>query len=379
MNTNFQFLDKTLQLYRYPKRFMHPSWQAWDAADELILAHVAEQCPEYVNHHFLILNDDFGALTTWLSPARITHISDSLVAQKACQKNLQLNQVASQQVEYLDSLSPLPQAPNWVLIKIPKTTALLEYQLVQLQAVIAPHTRIVAAAKAKSIQKSTLALFEKYLGKTHTSLAKKKSRLVFCEALLPLKVDTLPPPLKWTSDDGHMEIINFANVFARQQMDIGARLLAAHLPDCESKRVVDLGCGNGVIGLTVLQRTQLAKVTFIDESYMAVANARENVQLNFPERLSDCEFIVSNCLEEVDNQAQFDIVLCNPPFHQQNTITDHIAYQMFDDSKAKLARGGELRIIGNRHLDYPQTLKRLFGGYQVISSDRKFSILSAKK
>ena len=102
-----------------------------------------------------------------------------------------------------------------------------------------------------------------------------------------------------------------------------------------------------------------------------------------PSKLKQCEFIVSNCLDEYlrtpANDASVDIVLCNPPFHQQNTITDHIALQMFKDSKRILKHGGELRVVGNRHLDYPQTIKRLFGHYKVLASDRKFSILSATK
>jgi 16S rRNA (guanine1207-N2)-methyltransferase/23S rRNA (guanine1835-N2)-methyltransferase len=84
-------------------------------------------------------------------------------------------------------------------------------------------------------------------------------------------------------------------------------------------------------------------------------------------------------LEALDSSTTVDVVLCNPPFHQQNTVTDHIALQMFSDAKRHLSRGGELRIIGNRHLDYPLKLKGLFGGYKVIASNAKFSILSCIK
>ena len=114
---------------------------------------------------------------------------------------------------------------------------------------------------------------------------------------------------------------------------------------------------------------------------MAIASARLNVKQNLPQQLDNCRFLHSNCLDEFESLGidGVDLVLCNPPFHQQNAITDHIAYQMFKDAKKYLHRGGELRIIGNRHLDYPQKLKRLFGGYRVIASDRKFSILSTIK
>ena len=149
------------------------------------------------------------------------------------------------------------------------------------------------------------------------------------------------------------------------------------------KRIIDLGCGNGVLGLHVLHQSPDAHVIFVDESFMAIASAKMNIEKNMPDKLKQCEFLVSNCLDEYlrtpANDASVDIVLCNPPFHQQNTITDHIALQMFKDSKRILKHGGELRVVGNRHLDYPQTIKRLFGHYKVLASDRKFSILSATK
>ncbi|GAC16928.1 methyltransferase [Aliiglaciecola lipolytica] len=379
MNTSFHFLEKSLQLYRYPRRFAHPSWQAWDAADELILEHIHQEQGDITQASIVIMNDDFGALSCWLNEADIHHVSDSLVAQIACQHNIRENELDKTRIKFHDSLAQIPQAPDWVIIKIPKTLALLEHQLIQLQSVLAPTTRIVAGAKAKAIQKSTLALFEKYLGKTHTSLAKKKARLIFCEPELPLTQQISPYPTTWEMDQEPFTILNHANVFARQQIDIGARMLIDNLPNCNGKIVVDLGCGNGVVGLCVLKRFADAQVIFVDESYMAVESARQNVKNNLPDQFNRAQFVVSNCLERLEKQQQIDIVICNPPFHQLNTITDHIATQMFEDACSKLAKGGELRVIGNRHLDYPQKLKRLFGGYSVVASDRKFSILSSLK
>lgn len=67
-----------------------------------------------------------------------------------------------------------------MLIKIPKTLALLEQQLRALRLVVTPQTRIIAGAKARDIHNSTLELFEKILGTTTTTLAWKKARLINC-------------------------------------------------------------------------------------------------------------------------------------------------------------------------------------------------------
>jgi 23S rRNA (guanine1835-N2)-methyltransferase len=381
MLTILTLRDRNLNLVRYPQHLQHKSWQAWDAADEYLIEYVEQEFPDYQHKNVRIYNDDFGALACWFVQAKPLWVNDSFVSHKSCQLNLSNNLLDQNKIQFQDSLAHSEQTADLVLIKIPKTLALLEYQLISLQKVVNANTQIVAAGKVVSIQKSTQALFEKYLGPSRTSLAKKKSRLILCQAE-GNKSHTSPYPTLWQTELPEFTLANHANVFSRQQLDIGARALLSHLPNCFGKKVVDLGCGNGILGLTLLNQYPDCQLVFVDESYMAVASAQLNVQKNTPESLPRCEFLVSNCLDEFDaenDKSLVDIVLCNPPFHQQNTITDHIAWQMFQDAKRVLKKGGELRIVGNRHLDYPDKLKRLFGNCKVIASDRKFSILSALK
>ncbi|MCT7655968.1 methyltransferase [Oceanimonas sp. NS1] len=165
-------------------------------------------------------------------------------------------------------------------------------------------------------------------------------------------------------------------MFSRASLDIGARFMLEHLPANRPGRVIDLGCGNGVLGLMTLARNPQATVTFVDESHMAVESARLNVERNLPEAMERARFVVNNCLDGMGPDSA-DLVLCNPPFHQQQAITDHIAWQMMTDARRVLRRGGELLLVGNRHLDYHQKLKRLFGNQRVVASNRKFVILRA--
>ncbi len=73
----------------------------------------------------------------------------------------------------------------------------------------------------------------------------------------------------------------------------------------------------------------------------------------------------------------FDVVLCNPPFHQHGAVTDAVAWQMFGDARAHLRRGGELWVVGNRHLGYHTALARLFGNCRQVAAHPKFVVLSA--
>jgi 16S rRNA (guanine1207-N2)-methyltransferase/23S rRNA (guanine1835-N2)-methyltransferase len=384
MNTIFTLLDRNLQLVRYPQDLQHPSWQAWDAADEYLIEYIEQNIQDLRSHTVSIYNDDFGALACWFADSKPLWVSDSFVAKQSCLVNLQRNKLPIESVTFYDSVTQVDSPAELVLLKIPKTTALLEQQLIDLQSRVSPATTVIAAGKANLIQKSTLALFEKYLGATTTSLAKKKARLVFCQPA-GNKSHSSPYPTIWFTDKPRFEISNLANVFARQQLDIGARFMLeqlSNLANMENKTVIDLGCGNGVLGLHILNQNKQTKVVFVDESYMAVASAKQNILANLTEKALQSEFIVNNCLDNFTEKSQFnevDIVLCNPPFHQQNAITDHIAWQMFKDAKAVLQESGQLFVVGNRHLDYPNKLKRLFGNVTKVATNQKFSILSVTK
>ncbi|ASL89590.1 23S rRNA (guanine(1835)-N(2))-methyltransferase [Serratia marcescens] len=364
-----------LELERYPQQEESTQLQAWEAADEYLLQQLENV--DIGGRPVLIFNDNFGTLACALHAHRPYSVSDSYMSQLATRHNLKLNGLDPEQVTLLDSLAELPAAPAVVLIRVPKALALLEQQLRALRHVVTEDTLIVAGAKARDVHTSTMQLFEKVLGPTRTSLAWKKARLIFCQA-----ADIVPPAAaettNWTLDGTDWLIHNHANVFSRGSLDIGARLFMEHLPRGLNGHIIDLGCGNGVIGLAALAQNPEAQMTFVDESYMAVASSELNVEHNLPQELDRCQFEVNNALAGIERES-VQAVLCNPPFHQQHAITDHTAWQMFCDAKRCLQVGGELRIVGNRHLDYHQKLKRLFGNCTLVASNKKFVILRAVK
>ena len=382
MNTEFTHARGTHTLVRYPAEHQHKSLQAWDAVDEYIISYVQTNYTDLLDsiapQRMAIVNDDFGALTCAFQACKPVHISDSFVAQLGARHNLQQNDLDSASIEFIASTDKLSQTFDIVLMQLPKNLALLTYQLHQLRDCTHPDTIIIAGGKVPVVTKNVQQLFNTILGDCHTSLAAKKSRLVIGSVNNALTPPPLTPWNTWEITKPVLQLSHLPNVFSRLHLDIGARFLMQHLPLIEGEHVVDLGCGNGVIGCTVLADAPNAKVTFVDESYMAIESAKRNVQDNFPEQYAQCEFVVANCLSQVDLEY-VDLVLCNPPFHQQNAVTDHIAWQMFKDAKQVLRHGGELRIIGNRHLPYGNMLKKRYGGFTVIATNAKFSILSTYK
>ncbi|MDX6020222.1 23S rRNA (guanine(1835)-N(2))-methyltransferase RlmG [Scandinavium sp. V105_16] len=365
---------RSLTLKRFPETDDVSPLQAWEAADEYLLQQLDGTD---ISGPVLVFNDTFGALACALAEHQPYSIGDSYLSELATRENLRHNDIPENSVTFRDSTGEYPAAPAVVLIKIPKTLALLEQQLRALRQVVTPETRIIGGAKARDVHNSTLELFEKILGPTTTTLAWKKARLINCTFNAPALED-VSQVLSWPLEGTNWTIHNHANVFSRTGLDIGARFFMEHLPSDLEGEIVDLGCGNGVVGLSLLERNPLANVVFVDESPMAVSSSRMNVEANMPEALDRCEFMINNALSGVE-PFRFNAVLCNPPFHQQHALTDNIAWEMFHHARRCLKINGELVIVANRHLDYFHKLKKIFGNCTTIATNQKFVILKAVK
>lgn len=367
------------QLARYPRR-KRETLRAWDAADEYLLHHLHENQLPGAQSSVWILNDSFGALSLALADHRPWMTSDSYLAHRGTLENLRDNDLSADSVRLLNSLQSPEGCFDLVLVKIPRNLSLLEEQLHRIRPHLRPDTLVIGAGMVKTIHTSTLDLWDRLIGPTQTSLAKKKARLIFSQPDLEKKTDPSPYPEQYVLESTDYRISNHANVFSRDRLDIGTRFFLDQVPGSANfQNIVDLGCGNGVVGLIAAERNPEAELTFVDESFMAVASA----EINFHTAFSDhrkARFQVTDCLSGLPADSA-DLVLNNPPFHQQGqgAVGDAIAWQMFSESRDVLVQGGELWVVGNRHLAYHAKLKRLFGNCKVVASNRKFVILKATK
>jgi 16S rRNA (guanine1207-N2)-methyltransferase len=378
------------ELARFPVR-KNDRLRAWDAADEYLLQHVADSGPTGGQPAVLVVNGGPGALAVGLVASGATDVrvmSDSYLDHVGTEENLRRNGFDPAAVTLMGPFGlDAPDAPpvDLVLLKIPKSSALLEDQLCRISPHLSPGAVVVAAAMSKHIHTSTLQLFERILGPTTTSLARKKARLVECSPAADREAATSPWPARIPTGGGGLVLVNHANVFSREKLDIGTRFLLDHLPAVEGPaHVVDLGCGNGVVGLAIAATAPEAHVTFVDESFMAVASANATYAENLGEdrATTSARFAVGDTLFHLQSgdpieRGSIDVVVNNPPFHDDHAVGDAIAWQMFTEAHGALTIGGELRVVGNRHLAYHAKLKRIFGNCRVVASNSKFVVYSA--
>ncbi|MER5368714.1 methyltransferase [Streptomyces sp. NPDC002722] len=371
------------ELTRHPEDPRDPL-RAWDAADEYLLRRLegADGAdPVDLSGAVVVVGDRWGALSTVLAGHRPVQITDSYLAQRATLANLGRNGMDADAVRLLSARDTPPDRIDVLLVRVPKSLALLEDQLHRLAPAVHPGTVVIGTGMVKEIHTSTLKLFERIIGPTRTSLAVKKARLIFCTPGAGTPRTPSPWPYRYDLPDGlgpvsGRTVTNHAGIFCAERLDIGTRFFLGHLPARSGPdRVVDLGCGNGVVGLSAALANPEATVTFVDESYQAVASAEETFRANTgPD--AKAEFVVGDGLAELP-PASVDLVLNNPPFHSHQATTDATARTMFQGARDALRPGGELWVVGNRHLGYHTRLRRIFGNCTTVAGDPKFVVLRA--
>lgn len=369
-----------LALTRFPED-PRDRLRAWDASDEYLLRYLADEGVA-LSGTVVVAGDRWGALVTALAAHRPVQITDSFLSQEATRANLARAGVEPGAVRLLTTQDPPPGRVDVLLVRVPKSLALLEDQLSRLAPVVHEDTVVVGTGMVKEIHTSTLQLFERILGPTRTSLAEKKARLVFCTPQPSLERPANPWPYGYTLPDGigavsGRTVVNHAGVFCADRLDIGTRFFLQHLPDSRgAQRIVDLGCGNGIVGTAMALANPEAEVLFVDESFQAVASAEATYKANGVP--GHAEFRVGDGLTGVPADS-VDLVLNNPPFHSHQATTDATAWRMFTDARRTLRPGGELWVVGNRHLGYHVKLRKLFGNSQLVAGNPKFVVLKAVK
>ncbi|MFJ4009282.1 methyltransferase [Streptomyces sp. NPDC090026] len=373
----------SFELARHPQD-PRDTLRAWDAADEYLLRrlHGEVEGPAVpLSGTVAVLGDRWGALSVSLAAHHpVVQITDSWLSQRATLDNLARNGVDPETVRLLTSRDTPPERIDVLLVRVPKTLSLLQDQLHRLAPALHEGTVVLGTGMVREIHTSTLRLFERLIGPTRTSLAVKKARLVSAVPAPQQAAEANPWPMRYDLPEGigplsGRPVTNHAGVFCADRLDVGTRFLLGHLPARSGpEHVVDLGCGNGVVGTAAALANPGARVTFADESFSALASARATFRENVPG--GEAEFVAGDALSALED-ASADLVLTNPPFHSHQATTDATARRMFADARRVLRPGGELWVVGNRHLGYHVRLRRLFGSCEVVAGEPRFVVLRA--
>jgi 23S rRNA (guanine1835-N2)-methyltransferase len=336
---------------------------AYDAADALLV-----ECAGDEPGNVLVVNDTFGALAVGTSRSPRTSWSDSVITHLATTENLERNGLPIDVVIVPSTDSP-SGTYDTLLWRLPRSLDVLRAQTAVLHA-LGPQ-RVLAGGMDKHLPPTYLDYLRRF-GTVVVHPGRRKAHVY--EIAFAATAPMATPEVRRTLDALGLSLTSGPHVFGGDRLDAGTALLAGVLDQAPSAAVVaDLCCGTGILGL-VMQRLQpTAEVHYFDESYQAVAAARANVEVNAPNATS--WFHLTDGFGDVE--TKFDLVVCNPPFHQGNAVTDDVAVNLFQQAKHRLQPGGELWIVGNRHLDYHAKLRHIFPSVRQVTATSTFVVLAA--
>ena len=136
--------------------------------------------------------------------------------------------------------------------------------------------------------------------------------------------------------------------------------------------MLDLGCGAGVIGASLKKQFPKIKLTMSDIHAMAIASSKRTLSENALEG----EVLASDVFSHIE--GRFDLIVSNPPFHDGVDTAYQAVENLILQAKNHLTKGGELRIVANAFLPYPNLLDSAFGKHEVVAKSTKFKVYSAR-
>ena len=150
-------------------------------------------------------------------------------------------------------------------------------------------------------------------------------------------------------------------LFSPEHADRGTMAMLSTLTLEPGMRVMDLGCGCGIVGITAARKCGAENVVMSDVDPNAVETAKKNAAANGAEGV---KVVLSDGFDGVD-EAGFDLILSNPPYQTDFAVAKKFIEKGFN----RLKVGGKMVMVTKRLDWYRNKLKAIFGGVRVQEID----------
>ena len=160
-------------------------------------------------------------------------------------------------------------------------------------------------------------------------------------------------------------------VFSPMAVDKGTKAMLSFVEFKEGDKVLDLGCGCGVVGILAAKQIGAGNVVMCDVSENAVQLSKQNAELNGVEGVTIRQ---SDGLKEI-SEKDFTLILSNPPYHTDFAV----AKGFIEDGFKKLIIGGKMIMVTKRLDWYRNKLSSVFGGVTVKEKDGYYVFLAEKR
>jgi 16S rRNA (guanine1207-N2)-methyltransferase len=160
-------------------------------------------------------------------------------------------------------------------------------------------------------------------------------------------------------------------LFSPASADAGTLAMLSSVRFSSNDKVLDLGCGYGLVGVYAAKRIGADRVWMSDNDPVALDFARRNAEQN---GVADATIVQSDGFHAL-READFTKILCNPPYHVDFSVPKHFIEKGFN----RLLVGGAMFLVTKRKDWYLNKLKAIFGGARVHARDSYFVFEAIKQ
>jgi len=169
----------------------------------------------------------------------------------------------------------------------------------------------------------------------------------------------------------HVSIETCEGLFSPEHFDRGTLAMLSHVEIEAGMRIMDLGCGCGVVGIAAALITGEENVFMSDADPIAVETARRNAERNGVGGIDIC---VSDGFRDV-GASGFDLILSNPPYQTDFSVAKGFIEKGFN----RLKIGGRLCMVTKRREWYKNKLISVFGGVEIRETDGYYVFIAQRR
>ncbi|WP_105900758.1 16S rRNA (guanine(1207)-N(2))-methyltransferase RsmC [Vibrio gangliei] len=263
---------------------------------------------------------------------------------------------------------------DMLLLYWPKAKAEAQFLLAMLMDKLGPNTEVCVVGENRSGVKSIEKMFADY---GHIKKYDSARRCSFywgqvSNKAAPFELEQWFKTYPLTVGETTLTIKSLPGVFSHGEFDKGSELLLETLPKLNG-RVLDFGCGAGVIGCVMAARNPGIQVEMCDISALAVVSSQATLEANGLEGKVFASDIYS------DITGQFDYLVSNPPFHSGLDTNYNAAETLLSQAPRYLKSAGKMLIVANNFLKYQPIIQAAFGECETLAKNNKFAIYAAQK
>lgn len=159
--------------------------------------------------------------------------------------------------------------------------------------------------------------------------------------------------------------------FSPNDVDTGTLAMLSVTDFAEGDKILDLGCGYGVVGILAARLAGQENIVMCDISESAVKQAKANAILN---QVPNIDIRLSDGLRDVPDH-DFTYILSNPPYHADFSVPKHF----IEDGFKRLALGGKLIMVTKRLDWYKNKLTSVFGGVTIHRINGYYVFIAEKR